>query len=39
VQISRRDFGVDDVVPIDGGGATVGDMMSISLEVEAVLQK
>jgi polyisoprenoid-binding protein YceI len=38
-QISRREFGVDIVVPMDGGGVVVGDKVSISLEIEAVLQK
>ena len=38
-QISRRDFGIDLSVPMDGGGVAVGDRVSISLEIEAVLQK
>ena len=38
-QISRRDFGIDLTVPMDGGGVAVGDKVSISLEIEAVLQK
>ncbi len=38
-QISRRDFGIGDVIPLDGGGLAVGDKVSISLEIEAVLQK
>ncbi len=38
-QISRRDFGIDINIPMDGGGVAVGDKMSISFEIEAVLQK
>jgi polyisoprenoid-binding protein YceI len=37
-QINRRDFGIDMTIPMEGGGATVGDKVSISLEIEAVLQ-
>lgn len=36
-QINRRDFGVDISMPMDGGGVVVGDRVSISLEIEAVL--
>jgi polyisoprenoid-binding protein YceI len=38
-QISRRDFGIDLTIPMDRGGVEVGDKVSISLEIEAVLQK
>ncbi len=38
-QFSRRDFGIDLTVPLDGGGVAVGDKVSISLEIQAVLQK
>jgi polyisoprenoid-binding protein YceI len=38
-QINRRDFGIDITVPMGGGGVVVGDTVSISLEIEAVLQK
>jgi polyisoprenoid-binding protein YceI len=38
-QISRRDFGIDISILIDGGGVAVGDKVSVSLEIEAVLQK
>ena len=31
--------GIDISIPMDGGGVAVGDKMSISLEIEAVLQK
>ena len=37
-QINRRDFGVDLNMPIDGGGLVIGDKVSISIEIEAVLQ-
>jgi polyisoprenoid-binding protein YceI len=37
-QINRRDFGIDLTIPLDGGGVAVGDTVSISLEIEAVLQ-
>jgi polyisoprenoid-binding protein YceI len=38
-QINRRDFGIDNTIGLDGGGVVVGDKVSISLEIEAVLQK
>lgn len=38
-QISRRDFGIDLITPMDGGGVAVGDKVSISLDIEAVLQQ
>lgn len=37
-QISRRDFGIDLSMPMDGGGVVVGDAIDITLEIEAVLQ-
>jgi polyisoprenoid-binding protein YceI len=37
-EINRRDFGIDINLPLDGGGAVVGDKVKIHLEVEAVLQ-
>jgi polyisoprenoid-binding protein YceI len=37
-QINRRDFGIDLTVALDAGGVAVGDKVSISLEIEAVLQ-
>jgi polyisoprenoid-binding protein YceI len=36
-EISRKDFGVDIELPLDGGGVVIGDKISISLEIEAVL--
>lgn len=38
-QINRRDFGIDITIPMDGGGVVVGDKVSISLKIEAVVQK
>jgi polyisoprenoid-binding protein YceI len=35
-EISRKDFGVDFNIPLDGGGVVVGDKIKIELEVEAV---
>ena len=37
--ISRKEFGVDLEMPIEGGGVVVGDKISILLEIEAVLQQ
>lgn len=37
--IDRRDFGIDITLPMDGGGLVVGDKVSISLEIQAVLQE
>ncbi len=37
-EISRKDFGVDFEVPMDGPGVVVGDKIKVQLEVEAVLQ-
>jgi polyisoprenoid-binding protein YceI len=37
-EISRRDFGIDFNMPMDGGGVVVGDTVKILLEVEAILQ-
>jgi polyisoprenoid-binding protein YceI len=38
-QINRRDFGIDLTIPMDGGGVVVGDKVTISLEIQAVLQR
>lgn len=38
-EINRRDFGIDIHLPMDGGGAVVGDKVKVHLEIEAVLQK
>jgi polyisoprenoid-binding protein YceI len=37
-EISRKEFGVDFEVPMDGPGVVVGDKIKVYLEVEAVLQ-
>lgn len=37
-EISRKDFGVDFQVPMDGPGVVVGDKVKVVLEIEAVLQ-
>ncbi|MEO6090754.1 MAG: YceI family protein [Umezawaea sp.] len=37
-EISRNDFGIDIHMPLDGGGVVIGDKISISLDIEAVLQ-
>ncbi len=37
-EISRKDFGVDINMPMDGGGVVVGDKIKIELDVEAVAQ-
>jgi polyisoprenoid-binding protein YceI len=37
-EISRKQFGVDIDMPMDGGGVVVGDKISIELEIEAVLR-
>ena len=38
-EISRKEFGVDFEIPMDGGGVVVGDKIKVVLEVEAVLQE
>ncbi|MCO1659323.1 YceI family protein [Pseudonocardia humida] len=37
-RIDRRDFGITTTPLMDGGGVVVGDEVSISLEIQAVLQ-
>jgi polyisoprenoid-binding protein YceI len=37
-EISRKAFGVDIDMPMDGGGAVVGDKINVELEIEAVLR-
>ncbi len=37
-ELNRRDFGIDISMPMDGGGVVVGDKISISIEIEAVLE-
>jgi polyisoprenoid-binding protein YceI len=38
-EINRRDFGVDISMPMDGGGVVVGDKITVTLEIEAVLDQ
>jgi len=38
-EINRKDFGIDISLPMDGGGVVVGDKISISIEIEAVLDQ
>jgi polyisoprenoid-binding protein YceI len=37
-EISRKDFGIEFNMPLEGGGVVVGDKVQINLEVEAILQ-
>lgn len=37
-EISRKEFGVDIDMPMDGGGVVIGDKISVELEIEAVLR-
>jgi polyisoprenoid-binding protein YceI len=37
-EISRKDYGIEFNMPVDGGGVVVGDKVKITLEIEAVLQ-
>jgi polyisoprenoid-binding protein YceI len=36
-EISRKEFGVDIDLPLDGGGVVIGDKITVNLEIEAVL--
>lgn len=38
-EISRKDFGIEFNIPLEGGGVVIGDKVAIQLEVEAVLAK
>jgi polyisoprenoid-binding protein YceI len=38
-QISRKDFGVDFNIPLDGGRLMIGDKIDVTVTVEAVLQQ
>jgi polyisoprenoid-binding protein YceI len=35
-EISRKDFGVEFNIPLEGGGVVVGDKVNVQLEIEAV---
>jgi polyisoprenoid-binding protein YceI len=37
-EISRKEFGIEFNIPMDGGGVVVGDKIQIALEIEAILQ-
>jgi polyisoprenoid-binding protein YceI len=37
--ISRKEFGIDLEMPLEGGGVVVGDKINILLEIEAVLEQ
>jgi polyisoprenoid-binding protein YceI len=37
-EISRKDFGIEFNMPLEGGGVVVGDKVTLNLEVEAVLR-
>ena len=37
-EISRKEYGVDIDMPMDGGGVVVGDKITVELEIEAVLR-
>jgi polyisoprenoid-binding protein YceI len=37
--ISRKAYGVDLEMPLEGGGVVVGDKITVTLEIEAVLQQ
>jgi polyisoprenoid-binding protein YceI len=36
-EISRKDFGIEFNIPLDGGGVAIGDKVQIALEIEAIL--
>lgn len=36
-QINRKDFGITIDLPMDGGGAVIGDKIQVQLEIEAIL--
>jgi polyisoprenoid-binding protein YceI len=37
-EISRSDFGISFSMPLDGGGVVIGDKITITLDIEAVLR-
>ena len=37
--VNRNDFGVDIAMPLDGGGVVVGEKVTVTLEIEAVLRQ
>jgi polyisoprenoid-binding protein YceI len=38
-ELNRKDFGIDIDLPMDGGGVVVGDKITVTLEIEAVLDQ
>ena len=38
-QISRKEFGIDFNIPLDGGRLMIGDKIDITITVEAVLEQ
>jgi len=38
VVLNRKDFGIDLDLPLEAGGAVVGDKVTVTLEIEAVRQ-
>jgi polyisoprenoid-binding protein YceI len=38
-EISRKDFGIEFNMPLDGGGVVISDKVSLQLEVEAILKQ
>jgi polyisoprenoid-binding protein YceI len=38
VVLNRKDFGIDIDLPLESGGAVVGDKVTITLDIEAVKQ-
>jgi polyisoprenoid-binding protein YceI len=39
VVLNREDFGIDIDLPLEAGGAVVGDKVTITIEIEAVKQR
>jgi polyisoprenoid-binding protein YceI len=37
-ELSRKDFGIEFNMPLEGGGVVIGDKVTLNLEVEAVLR-
>jgi polyisoprenoid-binding protein YceI len=37
-ELSRKDFGIEFNMPLEGGGVVVGDKVTLNLEIEAVLR-
>jgi polyisoprenoid-binding protein YceI len=37
-EISRKDFGIEFNMPLEGGGVVLGEKVQVSMEIEAVLQ-